>query len=214
MNWKNTPPKNVFRYCNAGLPASRRGREVCRLFLFYCFPKQTRFLQAVPISFVPRPASQKNSRKTKCELQTSHFPRTMCHTKERERDKREEGWGDGGEEGREAEELLWCCQGTLEKKKRKEELLEVTEGKSCELCNCKYATGRLPTISKDLRFQNRRGGLTDLCSGSWSFQEHLYVSESQKLPHLFIDSSSHTWSAFQAVSVRNVNRHHLCFSAI
>lgn len=51
-------------------------------------------------------------------------------------------------------------------KKRKEELLEVTEGKSFELCNCKYATGRLPSISKDLRFQNRQGGLTDLHSGS------------------------------------------------
>lgn len=158
-------PQNVFTCCNPGLPTYRRGREVCRLFLFYCFPKQTHFLQAVPISFVPRPASQKNSRKTKCELKTTHFPRTMCHTKERERDKGEEGLGEGGEE-REGRQRSCCDAAKGPGEKRKEKLLKVTEGKSCELCNCKYATGRLPTISKDLRFQNRRGGLTDLRSGS------------------------------------------------
>lgn len=94
-------PQNVFTCCNPGLPTYRRGKEVCRLFLFYCFPKQTHFLQAVPISFVPRPASQKNSRKTKCELKTTHFPRTMCHTKEREREiKGRRAWGKAGKSGK------------------------------------------------------------------------------------------------------------------
>lgn len=46
------------------------------------------------------------------------------------------------------------------KEKRKEELLRGTQRKSC-----KYATGKLPTISKDLRFQNHREGYTDLHSG-------------------------------------------------
>lgn len=89
----------------------------------------------------------------------------QCAIPRRERDKGEEGLGEGGKE-QEGRQRSCCDAAKGPGEKRKEKLLKVTEGKSCELCNCKYATGRLPTISKDLRFQNRRGGLTDLRSGS------------------------------------------------
>lgn len=185
------------------IPSNIHTREVCRLLLFYCFPKQTHFLQAAPISFVPHPASQKNSRKTKCELKTTHFQRTMYHTKE------SESWkGKGWREERGRKAVLMLPRDL--KKKRKEELLKVSEGKSCVTVNMQQAGCQL--------FQ-RIWGFKIVQKANWfalwilSFQEHLYMSESQKLPSPFIDYSGHTRSYFQAESVRNVNRHHLCFPA-
>lgn len=168
------------------MPSNVHTGEVCRLFLFYCFPKQTHFLQAASISFVPCPASQKNIRKTKCELKTTHFHRTMCHTKESE-SWRGKGWRGGGIE---RERSCFDAAKGL-KEKRKEELLKVSERKSCVTVNMQQAGCQL--------FQ-RIWGFKIIQKANWfalwvlSFQEHLYMSDSQKLPYLFIDYSSHTWS--------------------
>lgn len=76
-------------------------------FSFIVSPNKPISYKLFPYLSCHSPASQKNSRKTKCELQTSHFPRTMCHTKEREREiKGRRAGGKAGKSRREAEEML------------------------------------------------------------------------------------------------------------
>lgn len=96
--------------------------------------------------------------------------------------------GEGGD--RERERSCFDAAKGL-KEKRKEELLKVSERKSCVTVNMQQAGCQL--------FQ-RIWGFKIIQKANWfalwvlSFQEHLYMSDSQKLPYLFIDYSSHTWS--------------------
>lgn len=130
---------------------------------------------------LPRKTAGKQSVNSKQPISTE-----QCAIPRRERARGGEGWGEGS-----ARERSCSDAAKRLKEKRKEELLKVTERKSCVTVNMQQASCQL--------FQ-RIWGFKIIEKANWfalwvlSFQEHLYMSESQKLPSLFTDHSSHTWS--------------------